>query len=139
MIETIQEAIVTELLTITDIGTVAAWQGDIGDLDEILQIPQKLPALHVIYHGGEYGEKKVMGANKVEVNMQFMLIAVTKNLKGRKEGASASYTLIEAVRTKLMGYKILPYGFLWPVREDLLRALGGVQIYGLIYRLNANI
>lgn len=139
MIATIQDAIVAELLTITDMGTVAAWQGEVGDLDDILQIPQKLPALHVIYNGGEYGEKKVIGANRVNLDMQFMLILVSKNLKGRKEGAAASYTIIEAVRDKLMGFQVSPYGFFWPVREDLLRALGGVQIYGLIYRINANV
>lgn len=138
MIETIQDGIITQLLTITGIGTVDAWQGNVNDLEELLAMPMKLPAVFVIYHAGVYQDKKVIGVNRVDKDTQFMLIAVNKNLKGRAEGASASYTLIETIETKLRGYKVSTYGFLWPVREDLLLALGGILVYGLIYRLNAN-
>jgi len=139
MIETIQDDIVTQLLTITGIGTVDAWQGDVSDLEELLTLPQKLPALHVVYHGAVFDDRKVIGANRADNQMRFLIILVNKNLKSRKEGAGSSCTIIEAVRAKLMGHKVAPYGWLWPLKEDLLLALGGVQIYGMIYRMNTNV
>jgi len=141
MIETIQDAIITQLETISGVGSVGAWQGDVNDIEEILQIPQKLPALHVIYHGAGFADKKTLGAAiSADANMRWMIISVNKNLKSRAAGAVSSYTMIEAVRNKLMGYRISPYhGFLWPLQEDLLTALGGLQVYGLIYRMNTSV
>jgi phage gp37-like protein len=140
VIETIQDDIVTQLLTITGIGTVDAWQGDIEDMEEILKISQKLPALHVIYHGSGFGEKKTIGANRADNRMRFMIVLVNKNAKSRAAGAASSYTIIEAVRSKLMGHKTSPYqGFLWPLKEDLLLALGGIQVYGLIYFMDTGV
>lgn len=140
MIEAIQNTIITALQTITGIGTVDAWQGEVDDLSEILQIPQTVPALYVIYHGGAYEDKKVIGANRADEQMRFLIILVNENQRGRKTGAASSYTVIEAVRAKLMGLKITPYpGFLWPSRDDLLHALGGLQVYGLLYRVKTSV
>lgn len=136
MIETIQDAIVTQLSTITGVGDVAPWQGDVDNLEEILQIPVTPPALHVVYHGEEFAEKKVIGANRVDGSMRFMILLVNKDLYGRKECAASSYAMIEAVLEKLKGYQISPYGFLWPVKNDLLVAVGGGLVYGLLYRIN---
>jgi phage gp37-like protein len=136
MIETIQDAIITELEKIDGVKTVGVWQGDIDDL---LKAPQRLPALHVIYQGADFEEKTVIGINRADHRMDFLIVLAARNLKSREAGASGAYTIIEAVRNYLIGRQISPYGWLWPVKEDLVMAEGGLLVYGLNYRLKTNI
>jgi phage gp37-like protein len=132
MIAEIQSAIITELSAIDGVGTVGVWQGDIDDL---LQSPQRLPALHVIYQGAKFEDKKIIGVNRADHQMKFNIILIARNAKSREEGASGAYTIIEAVRGCLLGCQILPYGWLWPEDEELIDAVGGMLIYGLIYHI----
>ena len=136
MIETIQDDIITQLQKIATVASVGVWQGDIEDL---LKSPQRLPALNVIYHGADFDEKKVIGTNRADHQMDFLIVLVSRNLKSREAGASEAYTIIEAVRNYLIGHQISPYGWLWPVREDLVTAEGGLLVYGLNYRLKTNV
>jgi len=136
MIETIQDAIITALETITGVATVGAWQGDIEDL---LKTPQRLPALQVIYRGAVFGEKAVIGVNRADHQMSFLVVLVAKNFKSRSAGADSCYTIIDGVRSELVGLKIAPYGFLWPAKEELLMAEGGLLVYGLSYNMNTNV
>ncbi|HRR40890.1 MAG TPA: DUF1834 family protein, partial [Syntrophales bacterium] len=123
MITTIQGEIIKQLEKITAVASVGVWQGDIEDL---LKSPQRLPALNVIYHGADFDEKKVIGTNRADHQMDFLIVLVGRNLKSREAGASEAYTIIEAVRNYLIGHPISPYGWLWPVREDLVMAEGGL-------------
>jgi len=136
MITTIQGEIIKQLEKITAVASVGVWQGDIEDL---LKSPQRLPALNVIYHGADFDEKKVIGTNRADHQMDFLIVLVGRNLKSREAGASEAYTIIEAVRNYLIGHPISPYGWLWPVREDLVMAEGGLLVYGLNYRLKTNV
>ena len=136
MIETIQDAIIVQLQKIAAVAGVGVWQGDIEDL---LKSPQRLPALNVIYQGADFEEKRVIGQNRADHQMDFLIVLVSRNLKGREAGASEAYTIIEAVRNYLVGHQISPYGWLWPVREDLAAAEGGLLVYGLQYRLKTNV
>lgn len=95
MIETIQDAIITQLEKITGVVSVGVWQGDIEDL---LKSPQRLPALNVIYSGADFEEKKLIGTNRADHQMDFLIVLVSRNLKSREAGASGAYTIIEAVR-----------------------------------------
>jgi hypothetical protein len=136
MIETIQDDIIEHLLLIDAVGNrVGVWQGDVKDL---LKTAQRLPALFVIYQGADFEEKRVMGLNRADHTMDFLVILIAKNAKSREAGAAACYTIIEAVRNYLIGHTIAPYGFLWPTKEDLLFAEGGLLAYGLAYRLETN-
>jgi phage gp37-like protein len=131
MIEEAQDAIITELDDISAVNTVGVWQGEI---ESLIRTPQRLPALHVIYQGADFEEIKTAGADTPGHAMDFMIVLVAKNAKSREAGASACYAVIEAVRTKLIGLRI--HGdLLWPVKEDLLFAEGGILVYGLNYRL----
>ncbi len=132
MIGTIQDAIIAALEDIEGVPTVGAWQGDV---DELIAQPQKLPALHVIYQGAEFGEARLVGARRADHTMEFLVVLVARNLKSREAGAAACNDLIEAVRTALIGKAIAPYGFLWPAKEDLILAEGGLLAYGLEYRI----
>ena len=132
MIETIQDAIITKLEEITSVNTVGVWQGDIDDL---LKAPQRLPALHVIYQGSDFEEKRTIGGDQPGFAMDFLIVLVGKSLRSREAGASSCYTIIEAVRDKLIGYQVEDYDILWPVKEDLLLAEGGLLVYGLNYRM----
>ncbi|MFA7455770.1 MAG: phage protein Gp37 [Desulfobulbaceae bacterium] len=132
MIETIQDAIIDQLETITDGPSVGVWQGDIDDL---LKTPQKLPALHVIYQGADF-EPFEQAGDRPTAAMDFLIVLVGKSLKSRAAGASSCYTLIESVRSKLIGYQVEDYDFLRPVKEDLILAEGGVLVYGMTYRLS---
>lgn len=136
MIEAIQDEIITQLQKISGVANVGVWQGDIED---VLQSAQRLPALNVIYQGADFEEKKIIGANRADHRMNFLVVLVSRNLKSREAGASEAYTIIEAVRNYLIGHKISPYGSLWPVREDLATAEGGLLVYGLHYRLQTNL
>ena len=132
MIETIQDAIISKLEEITGVNTVGVWQGDIDDL---LKTPQRLPALHVIYQGSDFEEKRTIGGDQPGFAMDFLIVLVGKSLRSREAGASSCYTIIEAVRDKLIGYQVADYDILWPVKEDLLLAEGGLLVYGLNYRM----
>jgi hypothetical protein len=136
MIETIQDAIIGQLEKITSAATVGVWQGDI---ESLIKTPQRLPALHVIYQGADFEEKVVIGLNRADHTMIFLVILISKNVKSRETGAAASYTLIEGVRSYLIGHQVAPYGFLWPLKEDLILAEGGILVYGLTYRLRTNL
>jgi len=132
MIEDIQDAIIEELEDITGIATVGAWQGDIEDL---IKTPQRLPALHVIYQGADW-ETFEQAGDRPTAAMDFLIVLVGKNMKSRAAGAVSCYTIIEAVRNKLIGYQVEDYDFLRPVREDLIFSEGGVLAYGLTYRMS---
>ena len=136
MIEIIQGVIITQLQKITGVPSIGVWQGEIDDL---LKSPQRLPALDVIYQGANFEDKKVIGLNRADHQMDFLIVLVSRNLKSREAGASEAYTIIEAVRNYLVGHQISPYGWLWPVREDLVIAEGGLLVYGLNYRLRTNV
>jgi hypothetical protein len=136
MIETIQDDIITQLEKIDGGPAVGVWQGDI---ESLIKTPQRLPALHVIYQGADFEEKRVIGLNRADHTMIFLVVLIAKNVKSREEGAAASYTIIEAVRSYLIGHQIAPYGFLWPVNEDLILAEGGILVYGLAYRIKTNL
>jgi len=133
VIEDIQNAIITELQKITSVMTVGVWQGDV---DELMSMPQRLPALFVIYQGAEFEEKRVIGSNRADHRMDFLIVLVCRSLKSRSDGASVAYEVIEAVRSALIGYQISGYGWLWPVKEDLVMSEGGLLVYGLTYRMN---
>jgi hypothetical protein len=136
MIENIQDAIITQLEKITGVTAVGVWQGDI---ESLIKSPQRLPALHVIYQGADFEEKRVIGLNRADHTMIFLVVLIAKNVKSREAGAAASYTIIEGVRSYLIGYPVAPYGFLWPLKEDLILAEGGILVYGLTYRLRTNL
>jgi hypothetical protein len=132
MIKEIQDEIINKLQGITSVKTVDVWQGDVEDL---LKKPQNMPSLHIIYSGCEYEDKKVIGANIVPQNMSFLIILLNRNLKSRKEGSEDCYEIIESVRTLLIGTQIGSYGWLWPVKEQLLAAEAGNLAYGLEYKI----
>jgi phage gp37-like protein len=132
MIDMVQDGIMERLRTIDGVADVDAWQGEIEDL---LKQPKRLPALYVIYQGAEFDEKKVIGSNVARHRMEFLVVLIAKNLRSRTEGAITCYGIIEAVRARLIGHRIDPHGMLWPVSEELIAVVNGVQVYGLNYRM----
>lgn len=133
MIEEIQEDIIGRLEEVSGVKTVGVWQGDVDDL---LRMPQRLPALHVIYQGADFEEKRTIGGDQPGLALDFLIVLVCKSLRSREAGASSGYSIIEAVRGKLIGYQAGGYDLLWPVKEDLILAEGGTLVYGLNYRMN---
>lgn len=132
MIETIQDDIIEQLEEIDGIATVGAWQGDIDDL---LKTPQRLPSLHVIYQGADF-EPFEQAGDHTTAAMDFLVVLATKNQKSRSAGSGSAYTLIEGVRGKLIGHQVDDYDFLRPVKEDLIASMGGILVYGLVYRMS---
>ena len=132
MIKEIQDDIIGQLQAIPSVKTVDVWQGDIEDL---LKVPQKMPSLQLLYQGCSFESKKVIGANIAPHDMTFLIVLLNKNLKNRKQGSEECYEIIESLRTKLISYKIGGYGWLWPVKEELILAGGGLLAYGLEYKI----
>ncbi|MEW6263381.1 MAG: Gp37 family protein [Thermodesulfobacteriota bacterium] len=137
MIAEIQDAIVARLEEIAPParGDVAAWT---GDPEELLSRPTRPgpPALWVIYQGADFEGRKVIGGAQARLDMDWLIVLAAHDLKSRNQGAETAYALIEAVRNKLKGWAAAGYGWLWPVKEDLIAAQGGTLVYGLQYRLN---
>ena len=135
MIKKIQDKIITELQTITEVKMVDVWQGDIEDL---IKTPQKMPSLWIIYQGCGFEAKLVIGANIAPHDMTFQIVCINKNLRGAKENSEECYSIIESVREKLIGMDVLTYGYSWPVSEDLIFAGNGILAYGLEYKIGTD-
>jgi phage gp37-like protein len=132
MIEEIQDLLLEQLAAIPGVATVEPWEGD--SIDDIMQSHLRTPALYVIYRGAMFDPYDLAGDMPM-ASMEYMIVLIAKNLKGRTAGASAGYTLIEGVRRRLINRQIGEYDFLRPVREDLLSVQGGLRAYGMIYQL----
>ncbi|NPU85552.1 MAG: hypothetical protein HPY65_13830 [Syntrophaceae bacterium] len=133
MIQEIINDILTQLTGIEGVATADAWQ---GDLKELLKQPKKIPALYAVYEGCTFGENQIVGGIQAPCNLDFLVLLIGGNLKGRAQAASTCYPFIEAVRSALTGHEVSPYGNLWPLREELVLAEGGILAYGLTYRMN---
>lgn len=133
MIKEIQENIISKLSEITEAKTVDVWHGDIEDM---LKSPQKLPALFSIYQGCGFREKEIIGTSIAPHDMTFLIVLLNRNLKSHKSGSEECYLIIEKIRERLIEYKISPYGWLWPVKEELIIVKSGILGYGLEYKLN---
>ena len=134
MIKEIQDSIISKLNEILEAKTVDIWHGDIEDL---LKTPQKTPALWIIYQGCAFNAKEIIGAKIAPHDMTFLIVLMNRNLKGHKSGSEDGYIIIEKIREKLIAYDTL-YGWLWPVKEDLLIAESGILGYGLEYKIATN-
>jgi len=132
ILEAIQDDILAQLGTISQVKTVDAWQGEVSDL---LKIPQKLPALNVIYQGGVYEPFSQVGEN-TSAAMDYLIILIVQNQKARKDALLTAYNIIEQTRVKLTGHWVGEYDFWRPRREELLMAEGSTLVYGLTYGLD---
>jgi phage gp37-like protein len=133
MIQTIVEAVITELEKVTGVVTVDQW---VGDIEPVIRAPARLPALYAVYSGSKFSGKNIIGSNQADHTMEITVVALARNVRSDVEGSEACYTLIEAVRSKLIGHVITNYGFLWPVAEDLLYSEKGILCYGLRYKID---
>ncbi len=137
MIQEIIDAIKTALeATPGVVGDIEQYAGDIA---ELVKKPRRLPVLWVIYNGADFEGRKVVDNVLARHTMQFTVVLIAKNHRSRADGAEACHTVIEAVRTRLIGLVIAEFGAeLWPVRESLIDATGPLLVYGLTYRLKAD-
>lgn len=133
MLTEIQDALIDRLQEIGEVKLVDAW---LGDLEELLQQPKKLPSLQVVYTGTDFQPKGVIGANLTDSGLAYDIILIHKNLQSRRKCAEECNGIIEAVRAKLVGFQILNYGWIWPESEALLLADAGTLAYGLRYRVH---
>lgn len=132
MITEIQDAIIERLEAISGIAEVGAY---VGDVEDIVKSPQRMPALHVVYHGADFLPDRVIGSNQAKLTQEFMVVLVARNLRRPVEASDGCYTLIESVRAQLIGYVVGTYGYLWPVSEDLVLSEKGILCYGLKYQV----
>lgn len=131
MLQEIQTAILDALSKVEDVVTLEAWAGDVDDL---LEKAQRLPAVYVVFDGADYEPYDRAGDNTTAA-LDYLVIVVARSLRGRADATAAAYEIIEGVRSALIGCQIADYDFLRPVREDLITTAGGVLVYGLVYRL----
>lgn len=131
MLQEIQNEIEALLNQITEVQEVDAWTGEVAD---ILQKPKKMPSLHVIYQGASFLDRVTINTTKAKHTPTYNIILVNKNLRSRKDNLREVYTIIEAVREKLIGYKT-SYGCLWPISEDIVTVDNGIVVYGMNYEI----
>jgi hypothetical protein len=136
MLIAIQDDLLNQLGAISQVNTIDVWQGDIEDL---LKMPQKLPALNIIYQGGKYQPFDQIGQSTSQ-SMDYLIVLIVRHNKSRKEGLLAAYEIIDEVRAALTGHWIGGiegnYDFWRPREESLIIADGGMLVYGLVYGLD---
>lgn len=131
MLSEIQTDIIQQLSSVSGVATVGVWAGDV---DELLEQPQRLPAVYVVFDGADYEPYDRAGDNTTAA-FDFLVIVVARHLKSRADGAATAYDIIEGVRSALIGHQVGDFDFLRPVREDLITTSGGILVYGCVYRL----
>lgn len=130
MLTEIQNTLITRLQEISAVALVDAW---LGDEEDLLTQPARVPALYLVYEGTVFEPKGVIGANLTDSGLSYGVILINKNLQSRRKCSEDCNTIIEAVRAKLTGYEVLTYGWAWPVSEELISAESGILMYGLRY------
>ncbi len=125
------EAILNRLKEIDGPKTIDDWGGEIDDL--IKQVA-KLPGLFVVYSGARFAPKTGIGNNQAEHADTWTMVVIDKNLRGNDAAATGCYTLIQAVRKKLIGFDI-GEGWLWPSSEDLILSEKGKMAYACTYMI----
>jgi hypothetical protein len=105
-------------------------------VDALLKTPQNLPGLYLIYQGAHFGAGPVaMGTTTVSSDMSLQILLIVNSLKSPHDAALSAWTIMEAVRSRLIGRQILTYNKLWPQSEDLVFSEGGLLVYGMNYIL----
>ncbi len=112
---------------VTGLKTIGVW---VGDVEDLVKQPQRLPSAHVIYAGGQFGDPAALGAEAVEVSQSWTVILLGQSLKSRRDGAEGIYPLIEAIRTALTRFDT-GHGYLMPASESLIHADKGLLGYGI--------
>ena len=106
-----------------------------GEIADVVRHARQLPALRVIYDGANFNGREVEAVSAYHT-MQFTVVLIAKNHRSREDGAEACHTIIEDVRTRLIGRLVDDdIGELWPVRETLIDANGPLLVYGLSYNI----
>lgn len=132
MIIDIQNGIINRLESITEVKTFGVWQGNVQGL---LQQTAQHPSIYVIYEGGRYGDKKTIGGIYADIDMTYNVISITQNERGTADRANDAYEILEAIREKLIGYEIAPYGYLWPISEQLQYAMNSTFLYSSLFKI----
>lgn len=136
MIADIAEAILDKLATVSGAKSVGPWTGAIDDL---LQKPQNLPGLYLVYQGATIEGPITMGTTASDCTTSWQVVVVTASRKSQADGAAAAWSLIEAVRSELHGLEVGGYGALWCRSEELSFAENGVLVYGMTYSMETRI
>lgn len=135
MISAICADIISAITGLTGVKSVGAWAGDV---DSLLQMPQNLPGLYLVYNGADFDEgPATMGTVKVDTDMSFQVLLIVNNPRSPAAAATAAWTIMELVRAALIGRQVLTYDKLWPVKEDLIFSEGGLLVYSMDYTLDA--
>lgn len=141
MLTETSDAILARLGAIPGINHTGEWAGEIEDL---LKQPHKLPAAFVIYGGSGFGNGPVaMGTAIAPAAQSWSVILIAKNLRSRAEGALEAYAYIERIRAAAAAGGLTKFpvadGWLWPEREELISAKGGVLVYGIDFTLETEV
>ena len=134
MLTETSDAITKHLRSIAGIQHVGEWSGDV---EELLRVVHPIPSLHLVYTGAKFGDAPAAIGTKIAPHaMVWTVVLLSKNLRSHAAGALEAYAHIEAVREQLIKFQV-PAGWLWPTREGLIAAKGGLLAYGLDYTIKA--
>ena len=107
-VEQIEDAIISELSSISGIRVVKTYQGELESEDVMGKVIMYLPAIYVVYGGSVY---EYHGERKVET-MSFFLVVCDKNLRKESEarrggsGNPGTYAMLDSIRDKLYGKQL---------------------------------
>lgn len=137
MIAAIVADILSAVTGISGVKTIDPWTGDVKAL---IEKPQMMPGIYATYSGCRYGDPVSIGGSAgVDINQRYTVLVVTSSARGPSDAASMAWSIIEAIRPRLIARKISTYGRLWPVSEDLVYSDGLIQVYGLDYYMDTRI
>lgn len=141
MLTEVSDVVLEALRAMDRFQQLGEWAGEVEDL---LKSPHKLPAAFLIYGGCGFGEGPVaIGTAVASAAQVWTVVLLSKNLRSRGDGALEAYAHLEAIRAPAAegGLRRLavPGGWLWPKREGLVSAKGGVLVYGIDFTLEGEV
>jgi len=103
-----------------------------GPPEEAARRTMRMPAVWVVYVSGSYRPNRAMNNYVIQqVERNFYVVIITRNLRSRVEGARGAYDLLELCREALAGLET-PDGVLEIAREQLANTEGGLFVYWLV-------
>jgi len=125
--------ITTAIKTTLDVPAIAAKtvQEGYGRIDQLLQTPTALPAVFVVYGGGQFMPQQRTDRSS-DGRHKWSIFAVARAFREDEDAAGPAANLIEKA-TQLLQGTALNDGevVLWPLRVDMVYSENGVVVYAL--------
>lgn len=106
-----------------------------GNIDELLTQPKRMPSAWVSYKSSVYGPREVLGVNRVTRDEQWNIILFASAQSGLAREQAGIYAAIAAVRAELTGLAI-EESEMWPITDKRVDVINGVVLHELTFTIS---